>query len=345
MAINVHKPVITQADIDSVAKTVKNGWVCVGKEREIFEKAFAKFIGTKYAITTSSGTTALHLALLALGIGKGDEVIIPALTYVATGNAVLYTGATPIIVDVDPETWNIDPIWIEKAITKRTKAIIPVHLYGNPANMDKIMGISKKHHLKVIEDAAEATGAMIGKKCVGSIGDIGCFSFYGNKLITTGEGGMITTNSKKLADSVRHLKNHCMTTRYNHNGLGYNYEMSNLAATLGLSQLKHLNITNRRKLYKYYQTYLTNISPLLDGGVNWLTSIPFKSPKRAAKRLMEFGIETRPIFTPLNHLPQFKESYCPFAQIIYEHYLSIPTRTDLTYEQLDYIINKVTKLQ
>lgn len=347
MIINVHKPIITIFDLDSVMEVVRKGDVCNGEERELFEKEFARFIGTKYAVATSSGSTALHLALEALGITKGDEVIVPALTYVATGNAVLYTGAKPVVVDVDLGTWNISPEAIEKAITKKTKAIIVVHLYGNPAPMDKIMEITKKHNLYVIEDAAEAHGAWFEDKRVGSIGDIGCFSFYGNKMITTGEGGMVTTNKKELAKRVKHLKGHCMTKRYYHDSLGYNYEMSNLNAALGRSQLSNIRINERVELYQYYARKFDGMehSPLVNGGVNWLFTLLVAEPEKLAKKLLKAGIETRPVFTPLNMLPHFKNTKCDIAEYIYRNGISIPTRTDLTTKELDYIVTQVYKFK
>ena len=210
--IPVYQPDLSGKELEYVTDCVKSGWVSsLGKYVELFETSFAKFCGVKHAIALSNGTVALHLALVLKDIGPGDEVIVPDLTFVATANVVRHTGATPVLVDSDPETWMIDPDQIEAKITSKTKAIIPVHLYGHPANMGAIMKLAKKHGLYVIEDAAEAHGAEYRGKRVGGIGDIGAFSFYGNKVITTGEGGMLVTNDDLLAEKARFLKDHAMS--------------------------------------------------------------------------------------------------------------------------------------
>ena len=204
MMIPVAEPFIGKEEEELVLAGLRSGWVSsVGKYIHQFEREFASYCNVKYGITTSNGTTALHLALVALNIGPGDEVIVPSMTFIATANAVTYTGAKPVFIDSELETWNIDPEKIKAKINKRTKAIIPVHLYGHPANMGLILTIARKYNLSVLEDAAEAHGALYKQKKVGSLGEMGCFSFYGNKIITTGEGGMITTNNKVLADKIK----------------------------------------------------------------------------------------------------------------------------------------------
>jgi len=241
--IPIAEPSITQKEISYVTDAVKSGWVSsLGYYIFEFEKKFAEFIGTKYALTTSNGTTALHLTLASLGIKEGDEVIIPDLTFVATANAVAYTGAKPIIVDVEEDIWCIDPDSIRKSITPKTKAIIPVHLYGHSADMDEIIKISNEYGLHVIEDAAEAHGAEYKGKKVGSLGKCGVFSFYGNKIITTGEGGMITTDDEKLYERAKFLRDHAMNKekRYWHSEIGFNYRITNLQAALGLAQLERI---------------------------------------------------------------------------------------------------------
>ena len=223
---------------------------------------FAEYSDCAHGAAVSNGTVALHLALVALGIGEGDEVIVPDLTYAATINTVLHANATPVIVDVEESSWCIDPIQIEKAITRRTKAIIPVHLYGQACDMEAIMKIAKKYKLRVIEDCAEAHGAMFNEKKVGSFGDVGCFSFFGNKVITTGEGGMCVTNDTNLNERMRILRDHGMskTKRYWHEVIGYNYRMTNLQAAIGLAQLERIEKihNNRREYENNYKDSLPN---------------------------------------------------------------------------------------
>ncbi len=207
MHLSVSAPIIGEKELQYVSECILTGWVSsAGKFIPRFEEGFSKFCETEYGVATSNGTTALHLALLVLGIGPGDEVIVPTLTFIATANAVLYTGATPVFIDSEISTWNMDPALIEKKITRNTKAIIPVHLYGHPCDMDPIVEVCKKHNIFIIEDAAEAHGALYKGKKVGGIGDIGVFSFYGNKLITTGEGGMVVTNNKEYAEKAKILR-------------------------------------------------------------------------------------------------------------------------------------------
>ena len=218
-----------------------------------FESSFSSYSDCKYGIAVSNGTAALHLALVALGIGIGDEVIVPDLTFAATINAVLNANATPVIVDIERDSWCIDPTEIERAITPKTKAVIPVHLYGQPCDMHSIMRIAKTHNIRVIEDCAEAHGATFSGRKVGSFGDIGCFSFYGNKIITTGEGGMCTTNTHELDDKMRVLRDHGMsrTKKYWHDMVGFNYRMTNLQAAIGLSQFERIDTMHEnRKSYE-----------------------------------------------------------------------------------------------
>ena len=241
MRLPIAEPSLGEKELSYVTECILTGWVSsAGKFVTRFEEIFAEFCGTQHAITTSSGTTALHLALLALGIGPGDEVIVPSLTFIATANAVTYTGASPVFIDSELETWNLDPNLIEEFITPRTKAIIPVHLYGHPVNMAAIVEIAQRHGLVVVEDAAEAHGAKYQGRRVGGIGDLGIFSFYGNKIVTTGEGGMVVTNRADLAEKIRILRGHGMSPerRYWHPVLGYNYRMTNLQAALGVAQMR-----------------------------------------------------------------------------------------------------------
>ena len=249
--IPVAEPEIGEKEKEYVRDCLDSTWISsLGKYISQFEGGFARFSGAKYGVAVCNGTVALHLALKALGIGPGDEVIVPDLTFVATPNAVAYTGAAPVLVDSDDKTWNIDPKKLEKKITRRTKAIIPVHLYGHPCDMDEVMGIANKHKLFVIEDAAEAHGAEYKGKKVGSFGNVACFSFYGNKIITTGEGGMCVTNDERLAERMAFLKDHAMdySNKYYHPETGFNYRMTNVQAAIGLGQLERIDEIIRKKI-------------------------------------------------------------------------------------------------
>ena len=242
--IPIAEPLLEEEELNNVMEAVKSGWISSkGKFIPEFEENFARYCGVKHSVATSNGTVALHLALATLGIKEGDEVIVPTLTFIATANAVRYTGAKPVFVDSNPDYWCIDPEKIEGAITPKTRAIIPVHLYGHPCDMEAIMAVAKKHDLYVIEDAAEAHGAEHKGRKVGSFGDIACFSFYGNKIITTGEGGMCLTDDEILAERMRILRDHGMNPgkRYWHDIVGFNYRMTNMQAAIGVAQLEKID--------------------------------------------------------------------------------------------------------
>lgn len=319
--IPVSEPDIGELELRYVTEAVRSGWVSsIGPFVERFEAEFARFCQVKHAVAVSNGTTALHLALLALGVGPGDEVIIPDLTFVATGNAVLYCGAKPVLVDVTAETWCIDPALVEKAITSRTKVILPVHLYGHPADMEAILALARPRGIAVVEDAAEAHGAKCRGKVVGGIGDIGCFSFYGNKILTTGEGGMVTTNDDRLAARVRFLKDHAMdpTRRYFHPEVGYNYRMTNVQAALGCAQLERAEelLAKRRRVMEAYRDALAGLDGVqLNPHAPWADPVPWmvclvqdRVPADVlAARLRDQGIDTRPFFVPLHDLPAFHD--------------------------------------
>lgn len=320
--IPVANPELIGNEFKYVVDAFLSTWISSsGRYIKLFEEKFAEFCGTKYAIAVSNGTSALHLSLLALGICEGDEVIIPDLTFAATINTILYTNAIPVIVDIERDSWCIDPVEIEKAITPKTRAIIPVHLYGQPANMNTIMNIARKHNLFVIEDAAEAHGAEFGNKKVGSIGDIGCFSFYGNKVITTGEGGMCVTNSEELAKKIRLLKDHGMSTtkRYWHDVIGYNYRMTNLQASIGYAQIERIDsiLENRRKVEENYKSELKEIKSITwqlnnlpeRKKITWLVSclIPEEKREKVIETLKQVGIDTRPFFYSLGDMEIYKK--------------------------------------
>lgn len=262
--IPVAEPLVGEKELEYVTDCIKTNWISsAGKYVVKFEEMFSEFCGTRYGVATSNGTTALHLALTVLGIGKGDEVIVPTLTFVATANAARYCNADAVFVDSEPRTWNMDPEKIEEKITSRTKAIIPVHLYGHPADMDPILDIAEDHDLYVIEDAAEAHGAEYKGKKVGSLGDIGTFSFYGNKLITTGEGGMLVSDNEELIEKARIYRDHGMSPerRYWHPVIGYNYRLTNIQAAIGVAQVEKVDriIEAKRRNAALYTSLLSDI--------------------------------------------------------------------------------------
>jgi len=264
MRIPVSQPALIGREKEYVLDCLESNWISSnGKYIGLFEEKFADYLGVKHAIACCNGTAALHVALLALGIGSGDEVIVPTFTYVATANAVVYTGATPVLADCEADTWNIDPAGLEALITPKTRAIIPVPLYGHPCDMDPIMELAKKHGLHVIEDAAEALGARYKGRLCGSMVEISTFSFYGNKTITTGEGGMIVTDNDELADRIRLLKGQGMdpNRRYWFPIVGHNYRMTNIQAAIGLAQLENIDLFlgKRGQIAGWYRDALSGI--------------------------------------------------------------------------------------
>lgn len=309
--IPVNRPSVPAHAKAYLNECVRSGWFSSeGPFVKRFENEFARYLGVPYAGATSSGTAALHLALLALGVGPGDEVILPAMTIASCYFAIWYTGAKAIPVDVDPETYCIDPDLIDRAVTKRTKVIMVVHLFGHPADMDPIMAIAKKHTLKVLEDAAEAHGAEYEGRKVGSIGDIAIFSFYANKIVTTGEGGMVVSNNKRYIDRVNKIKalNHSKT-RFIHDGIGYTYLMSNMQAAVGLSSLEEIDksIAKKRAMATLYHKHLSGIPGVIlpvekpwAKNVYWMYAVRAQS-KKIRTKLMEAlknssGIQTRTFF-------------------------------------------------
>jgi len=263
--IPVCEPELNGNEEKYIVECIRSNWISsIGKFIREFEGLFSKKCGCKYGIACTNGTTALHLALATLGIGPGDEVIIPTFTMIATINAVTYLGAKAVLVDSELDTWNMDISQIESKITSKTKAIIVVHTYGHPVDMDKVNKIAKRHKLYVIEDAAEAHGATYKTKHVGSLSDMACFSFYGNKIITTGEGGMITTNNKEISDVARNLRDHAFSKERHfwHQYLGYNYRMTNMQAAIGLAQTERLEpLVKIKRDNAYYYTSLLKKVP------------------------------------------------------------------------------------
>ncbi len=330
-------------------------WISsTGKYVDRFEYDFADYCGMKYGVSTSSGTTALHLALVALGIGEGDEVIVPDITFAATINAVIYTGATPVVVDVERDGWCIDPIAIEAAITPKTKAIIPVHLYGQPCDMGSICQIAEEKHIYVIEDCAEAHGAKWNGKRVGSFGIINCFSFFGNKIVTTGEGGMCLTNDEELDRKMRMYRDHGMKKdrRYYHEVVGYNYRMTNMQAAIGVAQVEHLDkiLEWRTELEREYRDVLKSDSrielqndklPNRDK-ITWLVSVLLDENKRDSvmKALKDNGVEVRPFFIPLSEMDIYRKYATgdyPVSLEISHRGINLPTTYEIDRSKIERI--------
>ncbi|MGE4589825.1 MAG: DegT/DnrJ/EryC1/StrS family aminotransferase [Acidaminococcaceae bacterium] len=342
----ISMPDLSGNELKYITDCVNSGWISSqGQYVKRFEKDFSAFTQSKFGVAVMNGTVALHLALLALGIGEGDEVILPDLTFAATINAVLYVGAKPVIVDVGIDDWCISPVAIEKAITTKTKAIIPVHLYGQVCKMGIIMEIARKYHLKVIEDCAEAHGAEFNGQKVGTFGDIGCFSFFANKIITTGEGGMCVTNSESLAEELCVLRDHGMskTRRYWHEKVGYNYRLTNLQAAIGCAQLENISsiLEKREDIEKSYIDGLKDVKEISFQGkfnkrkkVTWLTSAllsPMINREAFIKKMSIVGIDIRPFFYPLSTMPiyaQFSNDQGnPVALELSHRGINLPTMT------------------
>jgi perosamine synthetase len=338
-----------------VGECLDSSWISSnGSFVTAFEKKFAEFCNAGHAIATCNGTVSMHLALLALGLEPGDEVIIPTVTYIATANAVRYCGATPVLADCDPHTWNLIPDQAAKAVTPKTKGIIPVHLYGHPVDMDPIMDLAAAHNLFVLEDAAEAHGALYKGKKVGSIGQIASFSFFGNKIITTGEGGMLTTNDDKLAATMRLLRGQGMDPqrRYWFPVVGYNYRMTNIAAAIGLAQLEQIerHLAHRQRIAGLYNCHLAPLAreKLLipprtapwAHHVFWMYTIQIGQRAKTGRdetieALARAGIETRPVFYPMHILPPYLEDAGKYPLATRHAALGISLPTHALLEEAD----------
>ena len=360
-------PYISQRDINSVNKVLKNGWISSdGPEVRKFESEFSKFIGRKYSIAVSNGTAALEIAIKALGIKKNDEVLIPNFTIISTALAVVKQQAKPVLVDCNLENWNIDINQLENKINKKTKAIIITHIYSFANDMDKILKICRKNKIFVIEDAAEVIGLKYKNKKCGSFGDISTFSFYANKQITTGEGGMISVNKFDLYNKCKSLRNLCFgkLNRFNHEDIGWNYRMTNIQAALGLSQIKNINKIVKKKIMigrQYYKNLklnknLTILPPFISYSKNiyWVVGILIKNKKikssLLAIELRKFGIMTRPFFWPMHEqqifkkMKLFKESKFPNSTYLARYGLYLPSYYNLNNKQIDYISSVVNNI-
>jgi perosamine synthetase len=335
-----------------VLDCLDSSWISsAGRYVGEFEERFARFCGVSHAVVTSNGTTALHLALVALGIGPGDEVIVPTLTYIATANAVTYCGATPVLAESEATGMTLDVDDVRRKITDRTKAIIPVHIYGNAADMARLNALATEHGLAVVEDAAEAHGATVAGARVGGLGTCGVFSFFGNKIITTGEGGAVTTDDPELAERLRLYRGQGMDSqrRYWFPVVGYNYRMTNIAAGIGLGQLEGIDskLDYRRQLAAEYDAQLTGShaiapeAPEWSGSVNWLYTVQlagFTGEMRdeVGRRMAVDQIETRPVFYPMHQMPPYyrEEADFPIADRLAAQGLSLPTHTQLSFADI-----------
>lgn len=357
--IPIAEPFLGEKEVTLVTEAVRSGWVSSkGKFISEFEDKFAKYCKIKHGVATTNGTSALHLALVTLGIGKGDEVLVPTLTFVSSANVVQYTGAKCVFVDSDPQYWCIDPKDIGKKITKRTKAIIPVHLYGHPCDMDLIMEIAREHDLYVIEDCAESHGALYKNRFTGSFGDISCYSFYGNKIITTGEGGMCLTNDDVLAEKLRILRDHGMDPKrkYWHTIVGFNYRMTNLQAAIGVAQMEKIErfVERKREIAALYNEEFKDIRvvslpPEMTWAKNvyWMYSLLIhndfgRDRDQLMEKLKDQNIETRPFFVPIHTMPHYNRgTRLPYAENLARRGINLPSGVTLTEADIERITSAV----
>ncbi len=350
--IPVYQPSLLGNEKKYVNECLDSTWISSrGEFIGRFEAAFCDYTGVRHATSVCNGTVAVHLALAALGIGPGDEVIVPTLTYVASVNAIAYCGATPVFVDSRRDSWQIDVDMVHTAITPRTRAIMAVHLYGLPADLGGLSSLAKEHNLFLVEDCAEAIGAEYAGVHVGNVGDISAFSFFGSKTITTGEGGMVTTNDDALIERARHLKNQGQDAnrRYWHDVIGFNYRMTNIAAAIGLAQMERADELMARKyaVAHMYDTALAGLpievhrshNPLATHAY-WMYSVLVDGERRDAvmHRMLELGIETRPVFYPVHTMPMYRhlaeEAHFPVASAIAAGGINLPSWPDLTERQI-----------
>lgn len=350
----VYQPSLNGNEKKYVIECLDSSWISgKGKFINEFEIAFAKFVGTKHATTVCNGTVALHLALEALGIGEGDEVIVPTLTYIASVNAITYTGAKAVFVDSLQDSWQMNPDDVVKKITAATRAIMCVHLYGHPCDMEKLVNVAKDNNLFLIEDCAEAIGSKYKGEHVGTFGDVATFSFYGNKTITTGEGGMVVTNDATLHDRLVHLKGQGLAKyrEYWHDAIGYNYRMTNICAAIGLAQLEQIDeiLAKKSQVAIWYKEALKGsrfeFHVELEDVVHsyWMCTvlIPEGMDRHALKEfLMEHGIETRPMFYPIHTMPIYSQKYekHQMAESLARRGMNLPSYPSLSKENIDEIV-------
>ncbi len=365
-SIPVCRPVLDGREREYVADCLESNWISsLGEYIPRFEQSFSRLCGAAYGVSCSSGTAALHLALEALGVGPGDEVIIPAFTLIVSANTVCLTGATPVLVDVRRDTWCLEPDLIEARVTPWTKAIMTVHMYGHPCDMDAVCGLARRHGLSVIEDAAQAHGARYRGRPVGGIGDVGAFSFYGNKIITTGEGGMVVTSDRALADRAALLRNQAFEEeRFLHNHVGFNYRMTNIQAAIGLAQCERLHEKVRRKMEiaRVYDELLADEPTVRRQAravgcepVCWMYGLLLedsfgRGSREVRQRLAAEGVETRSFFVPMHRQPVFQGGHrrwpdlrgdYPTSDDLGRRGLYLPTGLDLTPEDQRWIVDRL----
>jgi len=352
--VRLANPYLDESDARAVYEVVRSGRLSEGPMVEEFERKFAEYCTAKHGIAVFNGTVALHLCLAAIGIGPGDEVIVPSFSFVSTANVAIYQSARPVFCDIRPDTYNLDHEMVEAKVTPKTKAIIPVHYGGQTVDMDPIMEIAEKYDLAVIEDAAEAHGSTYKGKKAGSLGDAGCFSFYPNKNMTTGEGGMITTDNDDLAEQLRMMKSHGQDRRYHHVALGYNYRMTELQAALGVVQLSRLeaSIQARVKVARRYSERLSSVpgvvTPFVSPGnrhTYMLYTIRVPRRDQVQAYLERSGVETRVAFPPIHLQPLYRNLYgyrggeLPVTEEAADQVLSIPMYYGLEESKQDYVVN------
>ena len=374
--IPVNEPLIGEREIEYVLDCLKTGWISSsGKYLESFEQAWANYCGMRYGVAVSNGTTALQLAVACLNLQPGDEVIMPTFTIISCAQAVTYNSGIPVLVDAEPRTWCMDVKQVAAKITPRTRAIMPVHIYGHPVDMDPLISLANQHSLAVIEDAAEAHGAeylcergsssAVWRRC-GGLGDISVFSFYANKLVTTGEGGMVLTNDAQIAEQARSLRNLCFKRerRFHHSELGYNFRLTNLQAAIGLAQIDRMpeTIAKKRWMGEAYTQRLQHLTVLQlpveepwARQVYWMYGLVLDESTQLtavelARRLQEQGIETRPFFLGMHEQPVytsrglFKDEHYPVAERIARQGLYLPSGLTISEAQVDEVCQAVEKI-
>jgi len=345
--IPIYKPWITDLEKKYVQNAIESGWISsIGPYLEKFEDLFAKRIGVKYAIATNTGTAACHLALASMNFKPGDEIIIPAITFIATANAVKYCNCEVLLADIDPKTWNIDPHLLKSLIGPRTVAVFTVHLYGNPCNMNVLEQICKHNNLVLIEDACEALDGSFNGKQTGSFGKTAAFSFYGNKTITTGEGGMFVTNEREFYDRAKILKGQGQTDRYYHPVIGYNYRMTNIQAAIGLAQLERLDQIQKEKK-RIFEEYKNRLSgkvgwpQQIENATHsyWSVTIRVPNPINIINRLKKEDVDARRVFYPISCLPPYKNAKGSFkeAELLFSEGISLPSYAELTNTEVNRI--------
>ena len=360
--IPISVPDLSGREDEYLQECIRSGWVSsIGPFVERFEEEFAAFCDRPFGVSVNSGTAAIHLALRALGVGPGDEVMIPALTFASVANCIIYQGATPVLIDCQADQWNLDPDQLERSVSSRTAVIMPVHLYGLPCEMDRVLEVAEASNTPVVEDCAEAHGAAFDARPVGSFGMIGCFSFYGNKIITTGEGGMCTTSDEQLDRRLRVLRDHGMNKnkRYWHDDVGYNYRMTNLQAAVGCAQLERIEqfLAKKRWIAQQYQQRLESTDLVLPAQgprascVYWLYTVILPEPFGEADRdkligyLGERGVDSRPFFYPLHKMPPYQQFARPLpnSESIAARGITLPSFYAMSEKEIDRVSTALTQ--